>query len=143
MFHRFSWASNRIFRQRLRWYAKEAGLDDVTDTRRLLGENWWLRIGQALLRVVLPEKYYQVWDWKTKSYQWDDRGLRAYCENLNTYPDVPTVYRKERLSRFLFYVEDAKSWGMKGKAARNYARRQLERVGMGYQCLLPLADTIG
>jgi hypothetical protein len=139
VFHRFSWVSGRIFRRRLAWYAKEAGLEDVTDTRKLLGENWWLRIGQSLLRVVLPVEYYQVWDCNTKTYRWDDLGLRARCEDLNRYPHIPTDYRRERLSRFLFYVEDAKSWGMDAKRARAYARRQLERFGMGYQRTLPLA----
>jgi len=136
VYHRFSWVSSRIFRKRLAWYSREAGLEDVTDTRKLLGENWWLRLGQPLLRVVLPEEYYQVLDWDSKTYRWDDLGFRARCEDLNRYRDVPTNYRRERLSRFLFYAEVGKSWGMDAKRARAYARRQLERVGMGYQRLL-------
>ena len=139
--HRFSWASNRIFRQRLRWYAKEAGLEDVTDTRKLFGENWWSRLGQPLLNVILPEEYYQVWDWKTKTYQWDELGWRAYSQDLSRYAQVASLCRKERLSRFLFYIEDAKSLGMSAKRARAYARRRLERFGLGFQRLLPFVES--
>jgi hypothetical protein len=136
---RFSWVSNRIFRKRLTWYAKEAGLEDVTDIRRLLGEDWWFCLREPLLRVVMPEEYYQVWDRDSETYRWDELGFRARCEDLCRYPHVPTDYRRERLSRFLFYMEVAKSWGMDAKRARVFARRQLERLGMGYQRLLPFA----
>jgi hypothetical protein len=141
VFHRFSWASNRIFRQRFRWCAKEMGLEDVTEPRKLLGENWWLRIGNALLSVVLPEHYYKIWDWDTQTYLWDERGWRVYRNDLNRYPAVPTIYRKERLSRFLFYVEIGKSWGMTPENARAHARRQLERHGLGNQSVLPFVNT--
>ncbi len=140
-YSKFSWMSSRIFRQRLSWYARESGLEDVSDARRLLGENWWVRLAPALLRVVLPEKYYQVWDWSAQSYRWDDLGFRAYCEDLSRYPHVPTNYRRERLSRFLLYFEVGKAWGMKPKRAAVYARRQLERAGDGRQRLLPFAES--
>jgi hypothetical protein len=138
VYHRFSWASSRIFRQRLRWYARESELGDVTEIRNLLGENWWLRIGPALRRVILPENYYQVWDATEKKYRWDARGLRAYQLDHILYGNVPTDYRRQRLSRFLFFVEVGKSWGMDPKRARMYARRHLERSGMGFQRLLSL-----
>jgi hypothetical protein len=134
---KFSWVSSRIFRRRLTWYAIEVGLEDVTDIGRLLGRDWWFRLREPLLRVVLPLEYYQVWDCRSQSYQWDDVGFRAYCEDLNRYPGVPTNYRRERLSQFLFHAEVGKSWGMKASRAFAYARRKLERSGLGHQCLLP------
>jgi hypothetical protein len=79
------------------------------DTTRLLGRDWWFRLREPLLRVVLPLEYYQLWDCRSQSYQWDDVGFRAYCEDLNRYPGVPTNYRRERLSQFLFHAEVGKS----------------------------------
>jgi len=139
---RFSWVISRIFRKRLMWYAKEIGLEDVVEIRRLLSDDWWFRLRKPLLRVVLPDEYYQVWDWNSKSYQWDDLGFRAYCADLNLYPHIPTVYRRQRLSQFLFHFEVGKSWGMDRKRACAYARRQLERAGMGYQRLLPVGGRL-
>jgi hypothetical protein len=143
VFHRFSWVNSRIFRKRLMWYAKASGVEDVRDIGRLLGENWWFRLREPLLRVVLPEEYYQVWDWNSKSYQWDDLGFRAYCEGLKGYPHIPTNDRRQRLSQFSFHFEVGKSWGMDRKRACAYARRQLERRGMGYQRLLPFGVGTG
>ena len=138
---RFSWVRSRIFRKRLTWYARQSGLEDVGTIPRLLGEDWWFQLRESLLHVVLPEQCYQVWDRQTESYKWDELGFRAYCEDLSHYAHVPTEYRKRRLSWFLFYVEVGKSWGMDAKSARVFARRQLERFGMGYQPLLGLGLT--
>ena len=52
------------------------------------------------------------------------------------YADVPTEYRKPRLSWFLFYMKVGKSWRMTSKRARTYERRLLKRSGIGYQDLL-------
>lgn len=103
--------SSRIFRKRLTWYAKQVDLEDVGTIRRLLGEDWWFRLREPLLRVVLPEQCYQVWNRELGSYVWDEFGFQAYCEDLSRYPHVPTEYRKQRLSWFLFYMEVGKSWG--------------------------------
>jgi len=137
VFHRFSWANGRIFRMRLMWCAKASGVEDVRDIRGLLGQNWWFRLRKPLLRVVLPDEYYQVWDWNSKAYRWDELGIRAYCKDLRAYPHIPTNDRRQRLSQFLFHFEVGKSWGMSGKRARKYARRQLERVRIGHQRMLP------
>jgi len=110
-YSRFSWVSSRIFRKRLTWYAKQVDLEDVGTIRRLLGEDWWFRLREPLLRVVLPEQCYQVWNRELGSYVWDEFGFQAYCEDLSRYPHVPTEYRKQRLSWFLFYMEVGKSWG--------------------------------
>lgn len=140
---KFSWVSSRIFRRRLTWYAREVGLEDVTDIQRLLGRDWWFRLREPLLWVVLPERYYQVWDCRSKSYRWDDLGFRAYCQDLSRYPHVPTNYRKGRLARFSFHFEVGKSWGMDPKKAAAYARRKLDRAGDGAQPLLPFVETVG
>jgi len=135
---KFSWVSSRVFRRRLSWYAREVGLEDVTEIGRLLGRDWWFRLRGPLLRVVLPLEYYQLWDFGSQSYRWDDIGFRAYCEDLNRYPGVPSDYRRERLSQFLFHSEVGKSWGMKRSRAFAYARRMVERCGLGYQRAFPL-----
>ena len=72
---KFSWVRSRIFRRRLTWYAREVGLEDVTDIRGLLGPDWWFRLRDPLLRVVLPLNYYQVWDCCSKSYRWTTSGF--------------------------------------------------------------------
>ena len=108
---RFSWVSSRIFRRRLTWYAREVGLEDVTDIRGLLGPDWWFRLREPLLRVVLPLMYYQVWEHSSQSYRWDAIGFRAYCEDVSRYAGLPTDYRRERLSQFLLRAEDLQSRG--------------------------------
>ena len=47
VYSRFYWASNRINR-------------------------WWFSIGDALLKVILPVRYYQVL--RDRVYEWDDLG---------------------------------------------------------------------
>jgi hypothetical protein len=135
---KFCWVSSRVFRRRLSWYAREVGLEDVTEIGRLLRRDWWFRLREPLLRVVLPLEYYQMWDCGSQSYRWDDIGFCAYCEDLNRYPGVPSDYRRERLSQFLFHAEVGKSWGMKRGQAFAYARRMLERCGLGYQRAFPV-----
>jgi hypothetical protein len=49
---RFSWVSGRIFRKRLNWCAASMGVDDIRDIRNLLGQNWWTRLREPLLRVA-------------------------------------------------------------------------------------------
>jgi hypothetical protein len=117
------------------------GLDDIRDIRNLLGKNWWTRLREPLLRVVLPLEYYQVWNWQSGAYQWDDLGFRAYCRDLSLYPNIPTNDRRQRLSQFLFYFEVGKSWNMKTRKACKFARGLLERSTLGCQQRLPFKAT--
>ncbi len=133
VFHRFSWASSRIWRQRLSWYAKDLGIEDVTETSRLLGRDGWGRVVPALLKVVLPESCYQARDPVTGIFRWDEPGWRAYCNDLNHYARLRTDDRRVQLSRFRFYVAVARSWDMKWSRARIFASLQLERSGLGRQ----------
>ncbi|PYJ09627.1 MAG: hypothetical protein DMF06_09345 [Verrucomicrobia bacterium] len=126
--HRFSWVSSRLWRRRLSWYAEDFGIGDVTETARLLGRDGWRAIVPALLKVVLPETSYQSWDWVGQCYRWDERGWRAYCEDLEYYSRVRSDERKVRLSRFRFYVAVGLSWGMKGARARRFAARKLDEA---------------
>ena len=138
---RFSWVSGRIFRKRLNWCAASMDVDDIRDIRNLLGKNWWTRLREPLLRVVLPLEYYQVWNWQSGAYQWDDLGFRAYCRDLSLYPNIPTNDRRQRLSQFLFYFEVGKSWNMKTRKACKFARGLLERSTLGCQQRLPFKAT--
>ena len=83
------------------WCAKASGVEDCRDIGRLLGENWWFRLREPLLRVVLPDEYYQVRDRNSQSYQWDDLGIRAYCEDLRGYPHIRTIERRQRYGKEL------------------------------------------
>ena len=133
VFHRFSWVSSRLWRRRLSWYAEDFGIGDVTETARLLGRDGWRAIIPALLKVVLPETFYQSWDAVARCYRWDERGWRAYCEDLGHYSRLRSDERKVRLSRFRFYVAVGLSWGMKDARARKFAARKLEEGGLGNQ----------
>jgi hypothetical protein len=123
---RFSWASSRIWRARLSWYADDNGLSDVTDTARLLGANWWLKLGKPLLGVILPIEYYQVWDARARVYLWDDYGWRAYVRDLSNYPEFENHERRVRHSRFVFYCADGCAMGFSKEQAERYAAKKLE-----------------
>ena len=138
MSHRFSWASNRIWRRRLSWYANDFGIEDVTEVGRLWGREGWREVIPSLLRVVMPEASYQVWDPTESSLRWDDRGWRAYCEDLGRYPRLRTDERRVIISRFRFYVAVGRSWGMKMARARRFAWQNLNRSGLGAQRHLAL-----
>jgi len=140
VFHRFSWVSSRLWRRRLAWYAKDFGIGDVTETGRLLGRNGWRLVVPALLKVVLPETYYQLWDGVGACHRWDERGWRAYCEDLEHYSRLRSDERKARLSRFRFYAAVALSWGMRCSRARKFAKRRIEMSGLGTQRHLEFVD---
>jgi hypothetical protein len=95
------------------------------------------------MHVLLPVNYYQVWDPESQVYRWDDLGFRAYCADLSRYPSAPTNYLRQRLSQFLFHADVARSWGMDGKCAFDYARRKLEAAGLGYQQLIQFGSSRG
>jgi hypothetical protein len=135
-YSKFSWVSSRIFRKRLSWCAVSLGVEDCGDIANLLGREWWARLREPLLRVVLPVHHYQVWDRQSGAYVWDDIGFRAYCRDLGLYPTVPTDERRQRLSQFLFYFELGKSWNMDPRKACRFARRFLERTELSHQALL-------
>jgi hypothetical protein len=139
-YSKFSWVSSRVFRKRLGWCAMSLGVDNCRDIASLLGRDWWARLREPLLGVVLPVPYYQLWDWKSGCYVWDDVGFRAYCRDLVRYRNVPTDERRQRLSQFLFYFEVGKSWKMDPRRACQFARRLLERAGLGHQALLSLGS---
>ncbi len=140
VFHRFSWASRRLWRKRLSWYAEDFGIGDVTATGRLIERDDWETVVPALMKVILPETAYQSWDAIAGCYRWDERGWRAYCEDLNHYSRVRSEERKVRLSRFRFYVAVGVSWGMKCSRARRFAARKIEAAGLGNQRHLGLTE---
>ncbi len=140
-YSKFSWVSGRIFRKRLSWCVTSLGVADIRDIKSLLGRDWWMRLREPLLHVVLPVQYYQVWSRDSGGYVWDDIGFRAFCCDLGCYPNIPTDERRQRLSQFLFYFELGKMWDMKPGKACKFARHllwrhQVERNGLGCQMLL-------
>jgi len=138
VFPRFSWASSRMWRRRLSWYAEDSGISDVKEVGRLLGRDGWRSIVPHLLRVVLPETFYQVFDVSAATHRWDERGWRAYCEDLARYPRLRSDERRVTFSRFLFYVAVGISWGRTISQARKLAWRKREQSGFGAQRHLPL-----
>jgi hypothetical protein len=139
-YSKFSWVSGRIFRKRLSWCATSLGVGDIHDIGNLLGRNWWMQLREPLSRVVLPVSYYQVRDGRLGTYSWDAVGWRAYCNDLSLYPNIPTDERRQRFSQFVFYFEVARSWNMDSRRACQFARRLVERTGLGRQTLLGLGS---
>jgi hypothetical protein len=135
---RFSWTSSRVFRQRLSWYARDSGIEDVTDFSRLMGRNGWLKLGEPLLNVIMPVEYYQVWDWNACAYRWDERGWRAYCADLEKFPECSTDEERVRRSRLEFYIADGEACGYDAMRALRYAEKRLRRE-FGEQRPLPFA----
>ena len=93
-YSRFSWVNSRIFWKRLRWYAKQVGLEDVETIRRLLGEDWWFRLRESLLDVVLPQQYYQVWDRELERTSGMSLGFGAYIEGSELVIPGANQYRR-------------------------------------------------
>jgi hypothetical protein len=122
-----------MWRRRLTWYAEDSGIADVKEVGRLLGRDGWRTIVPHLLRVVLPETSYQVFDASAATLRWDERSWRAYCEDLARFPRLRSDERRVRFSRFLFYVAVGISWGMTISRSRKLAWGKLEQSGFGAQ----------
>ena len=121
---RFDWVSNRIMRRRKAWLATTAGLADLEGFKALYGNRWWLVIGDALLKVILPEQYYQVLG--DGVYEWDDVGWFSYQEDLGRYADLDSDCARRRQSLFDFFSCEGLVFGYSAGQAARYA---MNRVG--------------
>jgi hypothetical protein len=134
-----------MFRKRKAWLADHAGVLNEEGFRALYGPLWWFLIGEALLNVVLPVEYYQVWE--NGKRVWDDYGWRAYASDLAKYPDYPSDEARQRQSLFRFYYREGELFYRESKQALAYAMGRLgylEREGRLFdpQLLLDLETAI-
>jgi len=67
-------------RRRKAWLATTTALADLEGFKALYGNRWWFSIGDALVKVILPVRYYQVL--RDRVYEWDDLGCLSYQEDL-------------------------------------------------------------
>ena len=83
--------SSRIFRQRLSWYARESGLEDVSDARRLLGmpvthgsraADWKSTTGFASRRHTMVTRPAAISPW----------SKRSACAPITTRPKCDSVH---------------------------------------------------
>ena len=126
----FDWVSNRIMRQRKRWLAVTHELRGMEGFQNLYGRRWWFVIGEALLKVILPNPYYQIL--RNGVLEWDDIGWFAHQEDLGRYPDFGSDEVRRRQSLLDFYETEGKAWGMTPGQAVSYAMGRvafLERNG--------------
>ena len=101
VYSRFDWASNRIMRRRKAWLATTTALADLEGFKALYGNRWWFSIGDALLKVILLVRYYQVL--RDRVYEWDDLGWLSYQEDLGRYADLDSDDARRRQSLFDFF----------------------------------------
>jgi hypothetical protein len=126
----FDWVTNRIMRKRKEWLAKTAGLKDAEGFSALYGPRWWLVIGEALMKVVLPIEYYQIK--RDNVHEWDELGWFAYQADLGRYGELCSDDARRRQSLFEFYSAEGKVFGFTPGRAATYAMNRigyLEREG--------------
>jgi hypothetical protein len=126
----FDWVANRIMRKRKAWLAATADLNDIVAFTGLYGPRWWLMIGDALMKVIMPVEYYQIQ--RNGSYEWDDIGWFAYQRDLGRYTDLVSDEARRRQSLFDFYCAEGAVFHMSPSQAARYAMNRigyLERDG--------------
>lgn len=52
------------------------GSADEDAFRSSYGDRWWFRLGESLMRVILPEDWYQIR--RNGGLEWDDLGRQGY-----------------------------------------------------------------
>ena len=120
----FDWVTNRIMRKRKAWLAANGGLKNEEGFKALYGPYWWLAIGEALMKLILPVEYYQLR--KNGVPEWDDVGWFAYQRDLGRYPDLRSDEARHRQSLFDFYCAEGKALGLEPGRAARYA---MNRIG--------------
>jgi hypothetical protein len=127
---RFDWVTNRMMRKRKAWLATNGGLKGEEGFKALYGPYWWLAIGEALMKLILPVEYYQVRNNGVR--EWDDVGWFAYQSDLGRYPDLPSDEARHRQSLFDFYCAEGKALELEPGQTARYAMNRigyLERDG--------------
>jgi hypothetical protein len=126
-YSRFDWVSGRIVRKKKAWLAWVHGLEDEDAFSRSYGDRWWFRLGESLMRVILPEDWYQVM--QNCDLQWDDLGRQAYQNDLERFGDLDSVESRRRQSRLDFFLAEGKWVGCDSTLqAMSYAMEMVEEI---------------
>ncbi len=104
-YSRFDWVSGRIVRKKKAWLGWAHGLEGEDAFSQRYGNRWWFRLGEALMRVILPEEWYQLR--RGGGLEWDDVGRQAYQSDLERYGDLDSVESRRRQSRLDFFLAEA------------------------------------
>ena len=104
-YSRFDWVSGRIVRRKKAWLAWAHGLEGEDAFSRRYGNRWWFRLGESLMRVILPEDWYQLT--QNCELEWDELGRQAYQNDLARYSDLDSVESRRRQSRLDFFFAEA------------------------------------
>src|SRR6059058_5369385 len=70
---------------------------------------WWFRLGESLMRVILPEDWYQMR--LNGALEWDDFGRQAYENDLELYSDLDSIESRRRQSRLDFFLAEGEWMG--------------------------------
>ena len=127
VYSRFDWISGRLLRKKKAWlgWAHEFVSEDAFNQR--YGDRWWFRLGESLMRVILPETWYQIR--RNGEVEWDELGRRTYQNDLGEYSDLDSVESRRRQSRLDFFLAEAEWMGCDSTLqAMSYAMEVVEEV---------------
>ncbi len=126
-YSRFDWVSARLMRKKRAWLASAHGFESEDAFSRSYGDRWWFRLGESLMRVILPEDWYQVR--RNGGLEWDDLGRQAYENDLERYSDLGSVESRRRQSRLDFFLAEAEWMGCDSTLqAMSYAMETVEEM---------------
>jgi hypothetical protein len=127
VYSRFDWVSARLVRKKKAWLAWAHGFADENAFGGSYGDRWWFRLGEPLMRVILPEDWYQIQ--RNGGLQWDDVGQEAYQNDLERFSDLDSVESRRRQSRLDFFLAEAEWMGCDSTLqAMSYAMETVEEV---------------
>jgi len=127
VYSRFDWVSGRLVRKKKAWLGWAHGFEGEDAFSRSYGDRWWFRLGESLMRVILPEDWYQIW--RNGGLEWDDLGRQAYQTDLERYSDLDSVEPRRRQSRLDFFLIEAESMRWDSTLqAMSYAMEMVEEI---------------
>src|SRR5437867_11832100 len=126
-YSRFDWVSARLVRKKKGWLGWAHGFVSEDAFSRSYGDRWWFRLGESLMRVILPEDCYQIR--RNGGLQWDDLGRQAYENDLERYSDLDSVESRRRQSGVEFLLAESELMGCDPSLlALSYAMETVEEM---------------
>jgi hypothetical protein len=126
-YSRFDWVSGRMVRKKKAWLGWVHGLPDEEAFSKTYRGGWWFRLGEPLMRVILPEDWYQIR--RNGSLEWDDLGGESYEKDLHAYADLDLLESRRRQSRLDFFLAEAEWMGCDSTLqAMSYAMEMVEEI---------------
>jgi hypothetical protein len=127
VYSRFDWVSARLVRKKKAWLGWAHGFVDEGAFSQGYGDRWWFRLGESLMRVILPEDWYQIR--RNGGLEWDELGREAYQNDLERYRDLDSVESRRRQSRLDFFLAEAEWMGCDSTLqAMSYAMETVEEM---------------